>query len=267
MMNQAPSSQTGTPDRFDVGTGRPLVCLHGSLFDYRVWTPIVGLLSERRRVIAPSLRGCFPQTRLTDLATFSIDQHVADAISLIEDLQTGNVDLLGHSRGGYVAFRVAQRRPDLVRKLVLAEPGGEYRDSDHSDAAGVDENGPLHVAARMIEAGEIDPGLAHFVNSLDEGSWSRLPEPGRQLLRDNAHTLIAQAQEKRPPISHLDAGQVETATLLITGSRSPLPYKRVVEQLGRDLPQAKIEVIPEAGHVMFVQRPLEFAVTIDQFVP
>ena len=32
---------------------------------------------------------------------------------------------MGHSRGGHIAFRVAQQRPDLLRKLVLAEPGGD----------------------------------------------------------------------------------------------------------------------------------------------
>ena len=47
-------------------------------------------------------------------------QHVADVIGFIEKLGAGPVDLMGHSRGGYISFRVAEQRPDLLRKLILA---------------------------------------------------------------------------------------------------------------------------------------------------
>ena len=46
------------------------------------------------------------------------------------------VDLMGHSRGGHISFRVAQRRPDLLRKLILAEPGGELDATLDPAAAG-----------------------------------------------------------------------------------------------------------------------------------
>jgi len=37
-----------------VGQGEPLVCVHGSLNDFRIWSPVLGLLSRRHCVIAPS---------------------------------------------------------------------------------------------------------------------------------------------------------------------------------------------------------------------
>ncbi len=43
-----------------VGEGPPLVCVHGSLSDFRIWHCVVGPLSKRHRVIAPSLRHFFP---------------------------------------------------------------------------------------------------------------------------------------------------------------------------------------------------------------
>ena len=52
-------------------------------------------------------------------------QHTADVIGFIEKLNAGPVDLIGHSRGGHIGFRVAQARPDLLRRLILAEPGGD----------------------------------------------------------------------------------------------------------------------------------------------
>jgi len=54
-------------------------------------------------------------------ARLSIEEHIADIATFIAALGLGPVDLLGHSRGGYIAFRVAERRPELLRRLVLAE--------------------------------------------------------------------------------------------------------------------------------------------------
>ena len=113
----------------DVGRGAdkapPLLCVHGSLCDFRIWSSVLGPLTRRRRVIAISLRHFFPDHWDGVGDSYSIAQHVNDVIAFIERLDTRPIDLMGHSRGGHIAFRVAQRRPDLLRKLILAEPGGE----------------------------------------------------------------------------------------------------------------------------------------------
>ncbi len=109
----------------EVGEGPPLVCVHGTLGDFRVWSPVLGPLSRRHRVISLSLRHFFPEHWDGAGADYTIAQHVADIIAFIEASGAGPVDLMGHSRGGHLAFRVAQQRPDLLRRLVLAEPGGD----------------------------------------------------------------------------------------------------------------------------------------------
>ena len=45
----------------ELGKGRPLVCVHGTLGDFRVWSPVLGPLSRRHRVISLSLRHFFPE--------------------------------------------------------------------------------------------------------------------------------------------------------------------------------------------------------------
>ena len=109
----------------ELGQGPHLVCVHGSLCDFRVWSPVLGPLSRRHRVISLSLRRFFPEHWDGVGDGFTVAQHVADVIAFIEALGANTVDLLGHSRGGHIAFRVAQQRPDLLRKLILAEPGGD----------------------------------------------------------------------------------------------------------------------------------------------
>jgi pimeloyl-ACP methyl ester carboxylesterase len=111
----------------EVGQGPPLLCVHGSLCDFRTWSAVLGPLTRKHRVIAVSLRHFFPEHWDGVGDTYSIAQHTVDVIGFIEKLDAGPVDLMGHSRGGHISFRVVQRRPDLLRRLILAEPGGEPR--------------------------------------------------------------------------------------------------------------------------------------------
>src|SRR5882762_4268402 len=64
----------------EVGRGPPLVCVHGSLCDFRIWSAVLGPLSARHRVIAPSLRHFFPEHWDGIGDTYSIAQHVDDVI-------------------------------------------------------------------------------------------------------------------------------------------------------------------------------------------
>ena len=121
----------------------PLVCVHGSLNDFRIWGCVTGPLTRQHRLICVSLRHFFPEAWDGKANTYSIAQHVDDMIAFIEKLDMGPVDLMGHSRGGHISFRVAQQRPDLLRRLILAEPGGELDATLDPDFKG--EIGRAHV--------------------------------------------------------------------------------------------------------------------------
>lgn len=249
-----------------VGQGAPLVCVHGSLGDFRSWSCVLGPLSRRRRVITPSLRRFFPEHWDGVGDGFTIAQHVADLIAFLEGLG-GAIDLLGHSRGGHIAFRVAQQRPDLVRRLVLAEPGGDL-DASLAPAAG-SAPPPLRshaaAAAEKIAVGDIDGGLATFVDAINgAGAWAKLPAAARQQRRDNAQTLLGQVNEGRRPYSRADAEQIRAPTLFIGGADTPGSLPIVLRALAARVPDARLELIPNAGHSMFVDDPVRFsAVALD----
>jgi pimeloyl-ACP methyl ester carboxylesterase len=253
----------------DVGRGPPLVCVHGSLCDFRVWSPVLGPLSRRHRVIALSLRHFFPEHWDGHGDTYSIAQHVSDVIGFIEQLDAGPVDLMGHSRGGHVSFRVAQRRPDLLRKLILAEPGGEL-DASLDPAA---EPGPSPLAARVAAAaekiggGDVDGGLELFFDAIEgPGAWRRLPAMTKQELRDNAFTLLGQTRDRRPPFSKADAESIRTPTLFIGGANTKGRLAHVLHTLAAHVPGARTAMIPNATHPMFEQAPQRFCEIVLEFL-
>ena len=249
--------------------GPPLVCVHGSLCDFRIWSAVLGPLTTRLRVIAPSLRHFFPDHWDGVGDTYSIAQHVDDVIAFIEKLDTKPVDLMGHSRGGHICFRVAQRRPDLLRKLILAEPGGEL-DATLDPAF---KPGPSPLAARIaasaevIAKGDIDGGLEIFMDGLEgPGAWKRLPAASKQLLRDNATTLIGQTRDQRPPFSRADAEAIKTPTLFIGGAKTRGTLPQVLHALAANVKGSATQMIPGTTHPMFEQAPQKYCEVVLAFL-
>jgi pimeloyl-ACP methyl ester carboxylesterase len=253
----------------DVGQGPPLVCVHGSLNDFRIWGCAIGPLSKKHRVICVSLRHFFPEKWDGVGDTYSIAQHVDDVIAFIETLNAGPVDLMGHSRGGHVSFRVAQRRPDLLRKLILAEPGGEIDatlDPDYNPGPS-----PLltrvTIATKKIAAGDVDGGLEFFVDTLEgAGRWQRLPPLMKQPLRDNATTLIGQVKDNRLLFSKADAEAIKSPTLFIGGANTKGLLPKVLHTLAAHVPDARTEMIPGATHPMFEQAPQKYSEIVLNFL-
>lgn len=252
----------------ELGTGAPLVAIHGSLGDFRSWSPVMGPLAKRFRLIVPSLRHFFPDTWDGKSSTYTIAQHVSDVIAFIEALKLGPVHLMGHSRGGHIAFRVGQQRPDLVKKLILAEPGGELDES--LLPAGVtptaERTESIVEAGRMIARGDIDGGLEHFIDRIyGEGRWAKEPAASKQRRRDNASTIVGQLYEQRQPFTRADAGSIRNPTLLIGGELTPGMLPIVLEALAEAIPGARKAMIPMAAHSMFEQAPVRFSEIVIEF--
>ena len=254
----------------EVGDGPPLVCVHGTLGDFRTWSAVLGPLSKRHRVVAVSLRHFFPEAWDGVGDDYLMSQHIADTIGFIEQLEAKPVDLMGHSRGGYIAFRVAQQRPDLLRKLVLAEPGGDLDatlDPSVASAAPSPLASRIAISAEKIARGDIDGALQNFCDGIDgDGAWARLPAAPRQQLRDNVFTLLGQVGENRKPYSKADAQAIRTPTLLIGGGETQGALSQIWRVLAEHMPDARTAVIPGARHWMFEQAPEAFCKIVLAFL-
>jgi pimeloyl-ACP methyl ester carboxylesterase len=238
-----------------------------------VWSPVLGPLSQRCRVFALSLRHFFPEHWDGGGPDFTIAQHVEDVIGFIEALEGTPADLMGHSRGAHIAFRVAQQRPDLLRKLVLAEPGG-HRDTPLSPTAAPSAPSPTRTThdlyapiAEQVSAGNIERALAMFSEVVvGPGAWSTLPAAMRQTWRDNAYTLLGHVNEQRAPFTREDAESVRVPTLFVGGTSSPDILSTVLHALAAHVPGARVEIVSGAGHFMFEDDPVRFCAAVIGFL-
>ena len=84
----------------DSGAGAPLILVHGSLCDYRMWPCQLEAFSKKHRVLNVSLRHYFPELWNGAGNDFSVAHHAQDVGVFIQKLALGPVHLLGHSRRG-----------------------------------------------------------------------------------------------------------------------------------------------------------------------
>ena len=103
------------------GQGEPLLLLHGGLGSIEMFGPVLPLLAEGRQVIGVDLHG-HGRTALGDRPISHVDMG-NDLATVLRELGYGQVDVMGYSLGGGVAFRLAAQHPELVRRLVMVSAG------------------------------------------------------------------------------------------------------------------------------------------------
>jgi pimeloyl-ACP methyl ester carboxylesterase len=210
------------------GAGDPLVLLHpgGAGVDSRALTPQMTAFAERFRVYTPEQRA---HGRTPDAAgPLSYEQMAADTIGFIDDVIAAPVLLLGVSDGAVVALTVALRRPDLVRRLVLAA-GIFHRDGWHD--------------------GVLDGEPPDFL----EASYAELSPDGA----DHYQVVVAKLaamHAAEPSFTVADLGQVTSRTLVIVADDDEVRLEHAVAMY-RAIPEAELAVIPGTSHGLLVEKP------------
>jgi pimeloyl-ACP methyl ester carboxylesterase len=229
-----------------------VLALHCSGSTGRQWDRYAVAMSHLD-VIAPELLGYGSGTPAwTNGTPVSLDDEAAHLAPLL-DARPQGVHLLGHSYGGAVALQIALRWPSRVKSLTLYEPVRFALLKRHPDTAQAAEEivgtgrriGFAALSGRTFEAARI------FVDYWSgDGSWLAMDSWRREALALRMHKIRAEFEAlfaDRVPLAAY--GRLEMPVRLITGDRSPLPARQIVDRLATVLPQAQVVRIPYAGHM------------------
>ena len=252
----------------EAGEGEPLLFVHGSLCDYRYWQPQLAGLSKHYRCIAVSLTHYWPVTDTGPDLPFSWSEHADEVAEFIDRFGAGPAHVVGHSRGGCIAFHFARRHARHVRTLTLADPGGPLQIAGRPPARLPETVNALRAkAAQLIDAGEVDAGLQLFVDSVSRPGFWAMSTPGfRRMATDNAHTLARQFRDPLPAYVPEEAAEVRCPVLLIDGEKSPDMFRRTATALQSWLPDARRETVRGASHGMNLAHPSAFNRYVDEFI-
>ncbi len=259
----------------DIGKGDPVVFIHGTLDDYRVWQMELDTFAKNHRVIAYSRRYAFPNKQeINDSADYSPTIHANDLSELIKKLDLGPVHLVGHSYGAYTALLTTMNHPELVRSLTLGEPpvmpllqnvpGGDTIVNNFI-------NRSIKPAAEAFKSGNNEKAIAVFIGGVigDTSFFSKIPPEGRSMMMTNILELRGAAlSSKNPftPISCADLKKINTPVLLMTGEKTALLFHAITEELNKCLANKERAVLPGATHGLEIENPYDFNKIVLAFI-
>lgn len=243
----------------DRGAGPALLLVHGYPLDGRLWRHQAGAFPGWRTVI-PDLRG-FGRSEAPDLG-YGMAAYADDLAGLLDALALEEVVLGGLSMGGYVAFEFLRRHCSRVRALVLADTraqadGAEGRTGRDAAMAAAREGGASRIAEQML------PRL------LAASAPDSLREEVRQMMAATPVRGIIgalAAMRDRPDSTELLPALAALPTLVVVGQEDVITPPREAEAIARQIPGARLAVIPEAGHLSPLERPGEFNRHLQRFL-
>jgi len=257
----------------EAGRGAPLILLHGYAETSLMWKPIIPLLAERFKVIAPDLPGIgdssIPSAGL-DMKTAAISIH-----ELAKSVGVEKAEVVGHDIGLMVAYAYAAQFPSEVTKLVLMDaflPGVEGWEPiyNHPRFWHFRFNGPTPEA--LVEGVELTY-FDYFWNDLAADKNHSIPEADRQAYvaaysrpgrMRAAWAYFVSFQQAANDFAQLSRTKLTMPVLTIGGDKSL--GEALGQQVKRVADNVTVVVIKNAGHWVLEEQPQQTTEALQSFL-
>lgn len=240
-----------------------LLLVHGFPMDGSMWSPQTEALRGTCDVLAPDLRG-FGQDRRTIPALMTMEAHARDLKELLDTRSAERVVLCGLSMGGYIAMAFLERWPERVAGLVLANTRATADDEAGKAARAESARAALERGMRVIARGMLPKLLSdHTRRTMPELAEQVEEMIARQAPEAAAASALGMAE--RPDRSNrLD--RIQVPTLIITGGEDALMPLPTSQAMADAIPDARLHVIPGAGHLSNMEAPEAFNAALLRFM-
>jgi pimeloyl-ACP methyl ester carboxylesterase len=226
--------EPGTPIWHQVaGSGTPVVLLHGAFSSAADWGgQFQPLVDAGFRVYVPERHGHGHSADVTE--EFHYETMADETIVYLDEIVGGRAHIVGWSDGAVIAFIVAQKRPDLVDRMVVL---GQYLNS-----SGRAPGGMLDVI------GDIDSDIVQFLRS-DYASSSPDGDDHFPVVFEKTNAMIA----SEPEMDLTDLATVSAPTLVMQGDHDEVLIEHSLA-IVRQLPNARLAVLP-GTHLIPIETP------------
>jgi pimeloyl-ACP methyl ester carboxylesterase len=242
-----------------------VVMLHGFCASLDTWEPWALELSSRYRVVRFDLPG-FGLTGADPTGDYSDAREIGILVGLMDQLGIAKASIVGNSMGGRIAWNFTAAHPERVVSQILVSPDG-FASPGFSYGRAPDTPLPMRALPYLAPRGLLKAGLALAYgndDALTEETVGRyrdllmapgvrqaiIERMGQSILRDPAPTLA----------------RIKVPTLIIWGEKDGvIPVGNAGEYM-RDLPNARLVLLPNMGHLPFEEDPTASLVPVQKFL-
>lgn len=238
----------------DVGTGPPIVLIHGYPFNRSLWTEQTESLNSKYRVVAPDLRG-FGESDSSE-GTATMARMAEDVAALMDALAIEQAVIGGLSMGGYVALAFARMFPARVKALVLADTRAqadteEGKQTRHQQAEKALSEGMAGIADAML------PKL------LTPDTVSKRPELVKRVRDMMLKTKPGGAAAALLGMAERDdqtefISSIRVPALILVGREDAITPVADSEKMQSQIEGSRLVVIENAGHVSNLEQTEQF---------
>jgi len=244
-----------------IGSGPPVLLLHGGLADHREWAAAQLELADEFTVITWDAPGCGESADAPE--PFRMADYADTLAALVKALSIDRPCVVGLSFGATLALELAHRHPSLPRALVLASAYAGWAGSLAPDevaerlASALDalERSPIELTQSFVETLLSDGAPPAMVETLSAMTAEFRPLGARTMVRAMAECDL------RPALP-----TISMPTLLLHGEldvRSPL---RAAEEMHAAIPGSSLTVLPGAGHQLNFEAADAFTAEVRAFL-
>ena len=226
---------------------------HGYLMDHTMYNAQIEEFKEQFRCIAYDQRGHGRSEAIT--GSYDLDALVNDAIALIEALEIGPVHFVGMSTGGFVGLRLALHRPELLKSLILIDTS--------ADAESKEKLSQYNLLLRTVNLvgwrpviGRVMPILFYEVFLKDARRQDEVKQWRKIITGHNVKAVTAFAHAifgRDSVVNQLE--NIKTPTVVIVGKHDAATPATYAQTMADKIHDARLRVIPDAGHTAVVERP------------
>jgi pimeloyl-ACP methyl ester carboxylesterase len=268
------------------GNGPSVLFLHGFPEIGRSWQRVAHLLADSFTCFLPDLRGYDHSDKPALVEDYAIDRLIADVDGLIDHCGDDSVALAGHDWGGALAWWYAARRPERVRRLIIAnaphpalfqaaliEDEGQREASQYvrafrqPDAATLLlEGGPQGLWERLFAA---NPAFSDDDRTAFVSSWSQTGAMNAMLNWYRAAPFIVPLPGEHATMPEWPNNEdlaIKVPTLVLWGMKDTALLPVLVDGLTKWVPDLRVERFGEAGHAIIHEIPDRVAQAIKEFL-
>ncbi len=238
-----------------------LLFLHGFPLNHTMWRYQLDALAKDFHCLAPDLRGFGANKPLPEDAPLSMDDFADDAAALLAQHNVTQATVCGLSMGGYIAFALWRKYPQLVKRLVLCHTKASA-DTAEARANRERQAGRVRTEGTHVLADEMLPRLLAPNNLL------RLEAEVRTMIASNASSTIIAAlralANRRDMRDQLH--NIQVPTLVIAGDADTIAPLADAHVMAEGIPNAKLVVIASAAHLSPLEQPEQFNAALQKFL-